>query len=137
MKASRRAAISIRPSASSSLVTTRSAPDSSQIRAIAATAASDSARPSSARAKTIAAAPGSRSCGWNASTARIVCRSISSSSDGRCSRAIRAIASPAPRSAGKLAASVAAAAGGGRSRTVASVTIPSVPSEPHSSPTRS
>ncbi len=129
--------MSIRPSASSSEVTTSDAPASSQTRSIAAISATPSAWPASERAKTSAAASRSSSIGWKSSTAPTVMRSISSSSDGRCSRAMRAIASPAPVSVGKLAASVDAGGGGGWRRTVASQMTPSVPSEPQSSPARS
>ncbi len=136
-KASRRAAISIRPSASSSVVTARSAPASSQSRAIAAISSAPSTRPASLRAKSIASASRSSSIGCIASTAPIVVRSISSSIDGRWRRQIAAIAWPASSSRGKLAASVCAAGGVGSNRTVASVITASVPSLPQSSPARS
>ncbi len=74
----------------------------------------------------------------DASTAASVFLSIISSAAGRIPAAMIAdTARPAPSMSSKWANSVPTAAGSGTSRTSISLQIPSVPSEPTNSPTRS
>ena len=76
---------------------------------------------------------------FHSSTARRQCRSTSSSADGlQAAAPTAATAAPAATTEAKNPTTVRARADGrGRSRTVTSVTTPSVPSEPTISPTRS
>ena len=75
---------------------------------------------------------------FHASTARRQCRSTSSRADGVSpAAAVPRTALPASTIEEKYPATVIAGGGSGRSRTVTSVTIPSVPSEPTSSEVRS
>ena len=125
-------------SASSRATRTRPAPCSAPTRSTTAVWEATSAGVPSTSTSSIAAASTGRSAWTNASTATVISRSIISIAAGITPAAMIApTASPAALTVGKSSSMVRTSGGLRISRTVTSVTTPSVPSPPTTKPRRS